>query len=331
MKKLDLFSKYAWGVLVYTIGVILWGAFVRATGSGAGCGNHWPLCDGEVLPRSPGLETIIEFTHRATSGIAILLVVGLLIWGFRAYGKGHPVRIGVVLAMAFMITESLVGAALVLLGLVGDNVSIERAAVMAIHLVNTFFLLGFLTLTAWWSSGGRAMQFKGNGLAVWILVLGMVGMLVLGASGAVTALGDTLFLATPGIEGSSKDLSPTALLLLRLRIFHPTIAVVISIYVILAGWFIRRLKPQPEGVYLSHGLTWLLLLQLGLGYLNVLLYAPIWMQLVHLLMADVIWIVMVILAANVLALRKAEIEEGSRAFLTQSLLEETPPVSVKST
>ena len=111
--RLTNFAKYAWGVLAYNLVVILWGAYVRATGSGAGCGSHWPLCNGEVIPRAQQVETMIEFTHRLTSGMAMLLVAGLLIWALRAYPKGHQVRTGAWLSAFFIITEALVGAGLV--------------------------------------------------------------------------------------------------------------------------------------------------------------------------------------------------------------------------
>jgi heme A synthase len=320
MKKLNSFSKYAWGVLFYTITVILWGAVVRATGSGAGCGSHWPLCDGEVIPRAPQIETIIEFTHRLSSGIAFLLVVGLLIWGFKEFKKYHPVRLGVILAMFFMVTEALVGAGLVLFELVGDNVSVERAVVMAIHLVNTLFLLAFLTLTAWWASGGKPLDLRGKGFVSLVLGLGIVGMLILGASGAVTALGDTLFPARSLSDTST--LSPTAQTLIGLRILHPTIAIVVSIYLIIVVIIIRKLNPQPSIVYLSYVFTWLLIAQLGLGYLNVLLFAPIWMQIIHLLMADAIWIVLILFTAKVLS-QSEDFRLVGKSASQQSLPEET--------
>src|SRR5215467_12703113 len=72
-------SAFAWGVLAYNVAVIAWGAFVRASGSGAGCGRHWPLCNGEVVPRPTSVATVIEATHRATSGLALVGVVGLLV------------------------------------------------------------------------------------------------------------------------------------------------------------------------------------------------------------------------------------------------------------
>src|SRR5512136_1928461 len=143
-------TRFAWLVLAWNVAVILWGAFVRASGSGAGCGAHWPLCNGEVVPRAPALETMVEFMHRATSGIALLLVVALAAWVFRARPKGHPARRAAGASVVFILVEAAVGAALVLFGLVAENDSVARALFMAGHLANTFVLLACLTLAAHW-------------------------------------------------------------------------------------------------------------------------------------------------------------------------------------
>src|SRR5215471_14879131 len=82
-------SSFAWFTLAYNVAVVLWGAFVRATGSGAGCGSHWPLCNGELLPLTSQAQTLIEFTHRATSGLSLALVITLLIWTWRHTAKGE--------------------------------------------------------------------------------------------------------------------------------------------------------------------------------------------------------------------------------------------------
>ena len=140
----------------------MWGAYVRATGSGAGCGNHWPLCNGEVFPRAPQVETIIEYSHRLSSGIALLLVLGLLIWGFRIFSQGHQVRIGASFSLIFIITEALVGAGLVFFEWVAKDASTGRVKSMSIHLINTFLLLASLTLTAWWASGGKRLFTSGS-------------------------------------------------------------------------------------------------------------------------------------------------------------------------
>jgi heme A synthase len=299
--QLSRFAKYAWFVLAFNIGVILWGAYVRATGSGAGCGSHWPLCNGEVIPKSQQIETLIEFTHRATSGIAFLLVLGMLIWAWREFPRRHRIRLGALISMVFMITEALVGAGLVLLELVAENASMARAFSVSIHLVNTFLLLAFITVTAWWASGGNAVRLKFGETNLWLLLIGLLGVIILGMSGALTALGDTLFPVTSLEEGLRQDFSPAAHFLIRLRIFHPTIAVIVSLYIILIINWISN-KTKKEGSKIIGRVTILIvLLQLLAGLINVVLLAPVWLQLVHLLLADLIWIGLVLFSANTLS------------------------------
>ena len=109
--QLTRFAKFAWFVLIWNVITALWGAFVRATGSGAGCGSHWPLCNGQVVPQAEQVATLVEFSHRIMSGLAMIGVLVLLIWAFRAYPKRHPVRFGAVASAVFIILEALVGAA----------------------------------------------------------------------------------------------------------------------------------------------------------------------------------------------------------------------------
>ncbi len=315
--KLNTFAKYAWAVLAYNVGVVLWGAYVRATGSGAGCGSHWPLCGGQVIPRSPRVETLIEFSHRVSSGLTLLLVAGLVIWAFRAYSKGHPVRLGAGLAALFTVTEALVGAGLVLFQLVANNASMMRALSVAVHLANTFLLLASLTLTALWASGGRSVRLRGQGISAWLLGLALLGILILGISGAVTALGDTLFPSSSLAQGLRQDFSPTAQFLIRLRVFHPLIAVSVGIYVIVVAHFLNPSSSDPETRrFLATALTGLIVAQWLAGITNVALLAPVWMQLLHLLLADLVWIVLVLLAATVLAQRRPRlrtVEQPQRA------------------
>ena len=299
--KLSRFAKYAWGVLAYNVAVVLWGAFVRASGSGAGCGSHWPLCNGVVIPQSPQIETLIEFTHRLMSGLALLLVVGLIVWAFRAYSKGHPARLGAGLSMFFIVTEALVGAGLVLFEWVAQDASTGRVISMAVHLANTFLLLASLTLTAWWASGGAPMRLRGQGLALWALGLGALGVLALGVTGAITALGDTLFPSASLAEGMRQDLLPTAHFLVRLRVWHPIIAVTVGLYLIFAAGLVAMFRPTPANKRTAIGLIVLFLLQLGAGLLNLALLAPVWMQIVHLLLADSVWIALVLLSASALS------------------------------
>ncbi len=297
------FTRYAWFVLAFLILVVLWGAFVRATGSGAGCGSHWPLCNGVVVPREPQIETIIELTHRVTSAFSGVLVLGMLFWAFRLFAKGHIVRRAAAYSTVFIITEGLVGAGLVLFEWVADNESVARAISMAVHLVNTFLLLAAVALTAWFSGtkGDYRLHLRGQGHAG-RLIAGAVGLLlILGVSGAITALGDTLFPSGTLREGIAADFASTAHFLVRLRVYHPIIAVVTSIYLWLAAGSIAAARPGIGALFFSNAIRVLVVVQLAAGILNILLNVPVWMQLVHLLLADLMWIAVVLLGAAALA------------------------------
>lgn len=292
------FAAYAWGVLAYNVLVIVWGAYVRATGSGAGCGSHWPLCNGEVLPRAPQLETIIEFSHRMTSGIALLVVAALVPLAWRAFPRGHRVRTMAVVSLGFIIFEALLGAALVLLEYVAENASVARAYWVAGHLINTFLLLAVLTVTAWWGGGAPPIRLRGQPrMLVGTLLAALVGMLLLGASGGVTALGDTLVLTA----GITPEESPLVATLVDLRIYHPLLAIVVGALILLAVYTVRNLRPSATANRLAWALAGIFVLQLILGAVNVALKAPVAIQLIHLLVSDLIWIALVLLAANTLA------------------------------
>ena len=286
-------SRVAWGVLGYTVLVILWGAFVRASGSGAGCGDHWPLCNGEVVPTAPTLNTIVEFGHRLTSGLAGLAALALVVVAFRGTNKGSPVRKAAVASFAFMMTEAAIGAGLVLFEYVAYNPSIARALWMAAHLTNTFLLLGALTLTAWWSEGARVPRLGLRPETAWVGAA-LAATLVLGAGGAVTALGDTLVLG----GGLDPETDPVVATLLAARVFHPTMA-----FVTLAvlGAAVAATRNGGPASRLGLALVGTFVVQMALGALNVALMAPIWLQIVHLLLTDLIWIGLVVWASETLA------------------------------
>ena len=294
------FTSYVWIVLAANLVVILWGAYVRATGSGAGCGSNWPTCNGEVIPRSPSTETLIEFTHRLTSGIALIMVVVLLIQAWRIYPRGHRVRHGALWVMIFMLGEAAIGAGIVLFELVADNASMARALFMGVHLGNTFLLLGAITLTAWWAGGGAALRLAGQGKKLQLAATALAATLLMASSGAIAALGDTLFPATSLGEAIRQDLSPTSHILIQLRVSHPLIAVLVSLFLIYYIGTIRR-QGRREAKRFANLLNVAIFVQLIAGAVNILLLAPIWMQLVHLLLADLLWILLVLTCAAVLA------------------------------
>jgi cytochrome c oxidase assembly protein subunit 15 len=295
-------SRFAWVVLGWNVTVILWGAFVRATGSGAGCGAHWPLCNGEVVPRAPALETMIEFTHRATSGIALLLVFTLALWVFRAKAGRHPARAAAGAAVFFILVEAAVGAGLVLLHLVGENDSVPRALFMAGHLANTFALLACLTLAAHWCTTDAPVRREAASRFGWTLAIAAVGLVGVGKSGAVAALGDTLYPAQSLLGGLARDVSPTADFLIQLRIAHPILALVGVLLVAFAASRVLQVTADARARGAAWAASSLALLQLALGLLNVVLLAPVWLQIAHLLLADVLWIAFVLLSVRALSL-----------------------------
>lgn len=299
--KLGRLGGYAWAVLGINIFVILWGAFVRATGSGAGCGSHWPSCNGEVIPWEPQTATLIEFTHRVTSGLALIMVIILMIWAFRNYPRGHRVRGGAALSLVFIIVEALVGAALVLFEWVAYDTSTPRAFVAAGHLVNTYILVAVLTLTAWWASGGAPVRWKGQGWLGWAFGFGFGGMLLLGASGAVAALGNLLFPVGSLAEGLRLDFSSTAHFLIRLRVSHPVIAIFLGVYLIFLMNVFNTNRATPLTRRIARIFTGLYVIQLMGGALNVVLLAPVVMQLIHLFLSDLVLILFVLFWAAAFA------------------------------
>ncbi len=291
-------ARFAWFVLAINLLVIGWGALVRATGSGAGCGSHWPLCNGEVVPTDPAIETLIELTHRVTSGVALLLVVALVLSTRRAFAPAHPARRAAAWSMAFMIVEALVGAALVLLELVGQDASLARAAVMALHLLNTFLLVAALTLTAHLASGAPAPRLRDTDGVGTLVLIGAALFIATGVFGAIAALGDTLFPDTSLAAGLAADRSAGAHFLVRLRALHPIVAIATSLY--LATTALRLANRWPA--LRAHALTVLGLVaaQVALGALDMVLLAPTALQLAHLVLADVAWIACVTFGARAL-------------------------------
>ena len=289
--------RFAWVVVGYNVLVILWGALVRATGSGAGCGNHWPLCNGQVVPISPGLHTVIEFTHRCMTGGSIFFVIGLLVWTFHGTVKGQAARVLAVTSMVLLLNEALLGALLVKLGYVTGNQSMGRVVMLSIHLSNTLLLLAALTLTARLLKTGQMWRNLGVGGAkkMWAY-MGLAATLVVGVSGSLAALGDTLFPASSLRAAFAQDFAVGAPWLLRLRGVHPVSAVIAGVFVL---WLVAHARRAGAGQLATVVLA-LLCFQFALGVADVLLLAPLWLQVVHLLGADLYWVALVTLASMVL-------------------------------
>jgi heme a synthase len=305
--------RFGWAVLAYFIAVILWGSVVRATGAGAGCGNHWPLCNGTVLQHSASTNTIIEFTHRITSGLSFFSAVGLLVWTFAGTVRGHLARPAAVASVAFTLIEAILGALLVKLGLTAQSQSPLRPWYLALHLTNTLLLLAALTLTAHLLSRRHGYLRTTTRLVAPLgAIIGILVVLIVGVTGSLAALGDTLFPATSLASALAEDFSATSGWLVRWRWTHPTIAFLASIFLI---WILVRAAQRTthwDNRALSALVLVLLAAQYVLGVLDVLLLAPVWLQIAHLLGADVLWAALVVLTARLTLKPQETGNEGPR-------------------
>jgi heme A synthase len=280
------FEYVAIATLVCTVVVVVWGAVVRATGSGAGCGAHWPLCNGMVVPLAPRVATVIEFTHRLTSGLLLAGALGLAVGARRVYPAGHAARRAAMVSFAFVVLEALIGAGIVLLGLVENDASALRAAYIAGHLVNTMFLVAALTATVWLARPRPrfAALRSAGGLLPWLTAL-LGALIVVSAAGAVVALGDTLF---PHATLSA-DFDPASHFLIRLRVWHPLLATLASLgFVTLVS---RSSLPDDDSTRASaRALIALVVTQMALGAANVFTAAPLALQMAHLTVSNLLWI-----------------------------------------
>ena len=301
--------RFSWICLVYVVFVIVWGAFVRASGSGAGCGSHWPLCNGQILPKVSGTAIWIEFSHRITSGFSLIMVASLFfwvrggVWRRGAWRQRTAQGRAAGWALVFILGEAAVGAVLVLQHLVAGDSSVARAMVIALHLANTLFLVAALVWTAMALSvagapgPGQSLGQPGKDgrpLAVALFYrLRRVAYLFLavGASGAIVALGDTLFPSKDLFSGMAQDLSESAHFLVRLRVVHPFLAVgtALALWTVLIS--IEKVNKNIGLVSASaFYVRFFLIAQVVLGIVNWLLLAPNWLQLLHLAGSNALWV-----------------------------------------
>jgi cytochrome c oxidase assembly protein subunit 15 len=282
---------YAAFVIGFMVLVIVEGAVVRATGSGAGCGAHWPLCNGQILPQHPRLATVIEFTHRSLTGICTTLVAVLIAWTFFTRPRTDRVRKAAVATGILLITEGALGALLVLGHYVENNASTARVIVQCIHFSNTMLLLAAMSLTWWWMRPRATTPLCSTGRIAGILAL--LATILTGATGSVAALADTLFPSTSLHAALTQDFSAAAPLLIRMRWIHPVAALLAFAA---AGWLLPQLRSAPR-----NWIAVLLSAQIVLGIADVLLLAPLTMQMLHLLFADFFWIALVAACSSLLS------------------------------
>jgi cytochrome c oxidase assembly protein subunit 15 len=284
---------YAAVVVGFMVLVILEGALVRATGSGAGCGNHWPLCNGDFFPHHPHLSTVIEYVHRSMTGVCTTLVAVLIGWTFFARPPHDRARRAVIWSGILLVTEALLGALLVKGGYVEGNASNMRVVMQCIHFTNTMLLLAAVTLTWWWLRDRRYQATRLRPQAQSVAWISLIATLFVGGTGSVAALADTLFPPTSLQAAFLQDFAANSPLLLRMRWLHPATAI---IALSCAIWIAFQLRNKLGPLLVS-----LICLQILLGAADVLLLAPTWLQVLHLLGADLYWIALVVACATILA------------------------------
>lgn len=300
------FVRYAWFTLAYNIVVILWGVFLRASHSGDGCGQHWLTCQGEAIPSAPELKTAIEFSHRVTTMLAGFIVIGLVIWSFRKFAKGSPVRKMASLSLLFIIIEGAIGGGLVLTGNTAANWTPSRPYWAAGHLINTFILIALLALTAWYAQRDRSACRDISRNTALLLGLGVAAIFLTGISGSMAALTNMLFPSASIAEGIAKDFAANSHILLRLRILHPLLSVFTAVFLVfLAAWLRKNADDNNEVSRWATVLSALIVVQVGFGAVTLLTLAPIVMQLGHLFLADAVWISFVLLSMSCLSTRQA--------------------------
>ena len=287
------FAKFVWLTLLYNLLVVGWGVFVRAGKFGDGCGSHWPLCDGSNVPLQGNIAKLIEFSHRATSGICGLLAIVAAVWALRAFPKGHLARKAGAALFFFTCFEGFIGWALVRYGLVANNDSPARAIAMSVHMLSTFALLGSIALTGLAGAGMRPIRLKGQSSVGWILAMAAFGLMWLAVSGAISALGHTI---KPTDHVLKAALDPATNWMVRLQPLHPLIAFSVGLYLVLATGLVAHLRPDPLVKSAGKWVVGLFACQLALGAVNIWFKAPIPIQMAHLVLGDVNWISLVVLA-----------------------------------
>jgi len=209
---------------------------------------------------------------------------------------------------------------LVLTGNTAETLTAARPFWMIGHLTNTFILLAFLTLTGWFASGGKYLNFKSQPKVLLLLGIGVFGIFLIGMSGSVAALSSMLFPSVTLSEGIAKDFSETSHILLRLRVSHPILSITVGIFLaFLAGWIKSKARENTSVKRWANVLTILILIQFAFGAITLLTLAPIVMQLVHLLLADAVWIAFVLMSAAILA-EQNEVENISSTVQEQENL-----------
>lgn len=266
------FKNFSLFALIFTLGVILWGAWVRFSHSGDGCGNDWPLCKGRLTPDS--FSALMEWIHRATSGLSLLIVFGLAFFAFKIYPPKHITRKFALASGVLILVEALIGAVLVLASLTGSDSSGFRVIILALHLINSLLLMAALTL-CWQSALSGKMTLKKPALYF------VYFFPILALTGSIASLAGTLFPSESLIQSFVLDFLPESHITLKLRPLHPLLALGFAAFCLIS---LSEEKKKVIG---------LVLIAVCSGFITLISLSPVWMKLTHLLIAYILWIILI--------------------------------------
>ena len=275
--------------LVVSVFSIIAGAIVRATGSGDGCGASWPTCNGEIIPELDTPSELIEFLHRSVSGVLLIITLIIFVKSFK--DEVPTLQKKIIWSLTFFVLlEALIGAVIVIYEWVGMNSSAPRIIAVPLHLVNTFGLLGAYTLLVHLTRNSKTTlnNFFDRGFKI-----GLFLFLLSGATGSIAALADVIFPSESFITGLAEDFDTNSEVLIRLRILHPIVASALSLYL-----YSEANRLQNEYQVITKNIKLLILLGVLLGISNVISNIILPLSILHLLMADLLWILYVYKSAE---------------------------------
>lgn len=273
-----------------TIGLIVFGAVVRVTDSGLGCGNHWPLCNGTIFPPLDNVTAWIEWLHRLFAvligafGLAALLVA---ILAYRRHNR--RVLIATAAAALLFFVQSMLGALVVVLDLPPTFVTLHLGTAMLLlgALIAATFLATYQPVAALRHAPDRFSSLVHLTTALSLVII-LTGALVRGS-------GATLACTTwPLCDGAVLPVDQGQWAMIHM--FHRLAVAAFGITMLFLIWQAFRMRSQPAVRRLATAAGMVYLLQAGVGAGFVFSSAaPVWGAL-HVLFASVTWALLVLLS-----------------------------------
>jgi protoheme IX farnesyltransferase len=284
-----LYRRLALTATVLAVGLITLGGVVRLTGSGMGCGDHWPLCNGRILPNLRDTLEVIEWSHRWVASLLSATVVALAAVGWRSHRRQAALRNPATLAAIVLIAQVLLGAVTVKLG--------TAAPAVVIHLTNAMVLLAVLVVCVLRSApdgiGGRDGHSAGGPRLPELTAALGFATIVFGAFVANYDAG-VYCLGFPLCGG---ELAPPATALGRLQWAHRLLAFTfLGFSLATLGWSQRLPRDTSRPIRrAAHAVVGLTVLQILIAAVMILQLLPTPLRALHLFLGSLVWLSLVVL------------------------------------